>query len=153
MPVQPHYRTGKWLYWCDPPPVQSDQLFSIGTWIHLPQPPCHTLCRYNLLLYECHLAELFKTYPPQMSSLILDMSPPPWSGVPLGRLLAPLHRPHPRLQPRRPPALSGPLLQRQDTNYNKTAATVWRICFPTRPPCVRALNGGVDMVRPAASLA
>ena len=49
VPVQPHFRTGIWLYWRGPPPVQSDQLFSFGAESSSTTPL--TLSKYKLLLY------------------------------------------------------------------------------------------------------
>ena len=49
VPVLPHFRTGIWLYWRDPPPVQSDQLIATGA----DSSPATSLSLsiYNLLRY------------------------------------------------------------------------------------------------------
>ena len=56
VPVQPHFRTGIWLYWRDLRPCSLISCFLLAQ-IHLLQPPCHSLyiTYYFMIGSECNL--------------------------------------------------------------------------------------------------
>ena len=86
MPVQPHFRTGIWLYWRDPPPVQSDQLIATGA-----EYPCPPLYITYYFMGSTHRRYMYIDYLNVSTELVflrrVGVLPADWKGVRLRRMV------------------------------------------------------------------